>query len=97
MPDWTTNKTIDHLEVELKTMTAMRNGLAIKLTEVRHMLFDSAEALESIWAAIGDALLSGKGIVKEYSQDVAAEAKNAADKARHECGWDRKNLDERLL
>ena len=34
-------------------------------------------ALESVWAAIGDALLSGKGIAEPYAQHVAAEARAA--------------------
>ncbi len=68
------------------------DDLRDRLDRVLNALFDSAEAIESIWAAIGDALLSGDGIVKEYAQSVSVQAKEAADKARLECGWDRKKL-----
>jgi len=38
------------------------------------------EALEVVWAAIGDALCSGKGISKEYGQSVAAQVTAALAK-----------------
>jgi hypothetical protein len=53
----------------------------------RAALQESAEALESLWAAIGDALLSGEGIEKPYAQRVASQVKVAADRAREISGW----------
>jgi hypothetical protein len=48
--------------------------------EVRKALEDAREALGSVWAAIGDALCSGKSIEKAYANSVAAECRNARDR-----------------
>jgi len=52
----------------------------------REALSECAEALDSIWAAIGDALCSGKGIEKAYANKVASQARIASDKARKALG-----------
>lgn len=49
--------------------------------ELRDALNDCKEALDSIWAAIGDALCSGKGITEEYGNAVATECREAKEKA----------------
>lgn len=49
-----------------------------KLSEA---LSECREALESVWAAIGDALLSGKGINAAYANNVANECRKASNKA----------------
>lgn len=61
----------------------------MKEAELIDALRQSAEALETLWAAIGDALCSGKGISKVYAQNVASDVKAAADRARAICGWPR--------
>ena len=55
--------------------------------DVKRALKDSAEALELLWAAIGDALMSGKGIETAYAQSVASKVDAAARQARLVCGW----------
>ena len=57
---------------------ALRESHA-KLVEALH---ESADALDQIWAAIGDALLSGKGIEKAYANAVGRQAQDARDKCR---------------
>ena len=47
--------------------------------ELREALKKAKEALDSIWAAAGDALLSGKGIELAYGQAVARECRAATD------------------
>ena len=49
---------------------------------LREALSGCVESLDSIWAAIGDALCSGKGIEKGYSNQVASEVRKASDMAR---------------
>lgn len=68
--------------------------LKIENKRLRDALCDSVEALESIWAAIGDALMSGKGIVKPYSQRVASKAYHASEKARDIIGWKQASLED---
>lgn len=74
-------------------LVAELNRTQDELKRLQEALFDLAEALESVWAAIGDALCSGNGIAKEYSQSIATKAKNAAEKARAIVGWNRASLD----
>jgi hypothetical protein len=45
--------------------------------EMREALIEAANALDSLWAAIGDALCSGKGIEKKYANGVAREVGEA--------------------
>jgi hypothetical protein len=48
---------------------------------LREALEACRDALDSIWAAVGDALLSGKGITQEYANSVGRESRNASNAA----------------
>lgn len=50
--------------------------------ELRAAAQEAIEALDSLWAAIGDALCSGTGIEKAYAQKVAGEVENAKQRLR---------------
>lgn len=50
--------------------------------KLREALAQCVEALDSVWAAIGDTLCSGKGIEKTYGNTVAKECRQASDAAR---------------
>lgn len=45
--------------------------------ELREALRNAADVLDHVWAAIGDALCSGKGLEKPYAQNIAALTQDA--------------------
>lgn len=66
----------------LMTGTRLAEHEREPLAETTTALKSCVDALESVWAAIGDALCSGKGIVPEYANAVAKQARDASEAGR---------------
>ena len=62
-----------------------------RIEELEDGLRQAAEALDSVWAAVGDSLISrslgGHGVTEAYAQGVASDAKAAMERARELVGW----------
>ena len=60
-----------------ETRAIVRHGDALRVA-----LREAHDALNSLWAAIGDALMSGNGIEKAYAQEIACEVRTATERAQ---------------